>query len=295
MPLSCGRLWNMNESSDGSPSAARGAQPGTGYSILNLFSGFLKTGNRVSEGRTAPDGMLAGAGVGNLNSLRVRDVAVPKADIVAVPHDMNRESLVGVFRESGYSRLPVYRDSLDNPLGMIHLKDLALAYGFNGKSGRFNLKKLIRPLLFAPPSMPVSVLFQKMQSERRHMALVIDEYGGVDGLVTTEDLVEQVVGEIVDEHDAEANPSCVEEAPGIFLCQARMSLEAFQDTVGEVFLDGDSDEDIGTLGGLVFMACGRVPVRGEVIPLGRGYEVEIVEADPRRIRRLRVRRTGGQA
>ena len=161
--------------------------------------------------------------------------------------------------------------------------------------GRFNLKKLMRPLLFAPPSMPVSVLFQKMQSERRHMALVIDEYGGVDGLVTTEDLVELVVGEIVDEHDAEANPPCVEEAPGIHLCLARMSLEAFQDTMGEIFLDGDSDEDIDTLGGLVFMVCGRVPVRGEVIPLGKGYEVEIVEADPRRIRRLRVRRTGSQA
>ena len=239
--------------------------------------------------------MLTGVGIGKMSSLRVQDVAVPKADIVAVPVDTSRVDLVGVFRKSGYSRLPVYRETLDNPLGMIHLKDLALAYGFNGKSGRFGLRKLIRPLLFAPPSMPVSLLFQKMQSERRHMALVIDEYGGVDGLVTTEDLVELVVGEIVDEHDAEANPQCVEEAPGIFLCMARMSLEAFQDTMGEVFLDGDSDEDIDTLGGLVFMACGRVPVRGEVIPLGRGYEVEIVEADPRRIRRLRVRRTGSQA
>ena len=285
----------MNESSDGSPSAARGAQSGTGNNVLNLLSGLLGFGRRGSDGRAVPDGMLTGVGIGKMSSLRVQDVAVPKADIVAVPVDTSRVDLVGVFRKSGYSRLPVYRETLDNPLGMIHLKDLALAYGFNGKSGRFGLRKLIRPLLFAPPSMPVSLLFQKMQSERRHMALVIDEYGGVDGLVTTEDLVELVVGEIVDEHDAEANPPCVEEAPGIFLCLARMSLEAFQDTMGEVFLDGDSDEDIDTLGGLVFMACGRVPVRGEVIPLGRGYEVEIVEADPRRIRRLRVRRTGSQA
>ena len=282
---------HMNESIEGSPGAARGARPRYGQTLLHFFASLLRPSSppaapTVVSGQSLPEG-----GIGNLLSLRVDDVAVPRADIVAVPHDLGREELVQVFSDSGCSRLPVYRSTLDNPVGMVHLKDLALAYGFNGRSKKFDLKTLIRPLLFAPPSMPIGVLFQKMQSERKHMALVIDEYGGVDGLVTTEDLIEQVVGEIVDEHDAEADVPWIEERPGVYLCQARAPLDTFQETVGEIFLDDADNEEIDTLGGLVIMACGRVPVRGEVIPLGKGYEVEIVEADPRRIRRLRVRKT----
>ncbi|MDE2791764.1 MAG: CBS domain-containing protein [Paracoccaceae bacterium] len=281
----------MNEVTDDSPIAARGAHSGDRPTLFKTLTSLFRPAgetpaSEIMSGQSLPEG-----GIGNLLSLRVEDVAVPKADIVAVPHDLGREELVKVFSDSGFSRLPVFKNSLDHPLGMIHLKDLALAYGFNGKSRQFRLKTLIRPLLFAPPSMPIGVLFQKMQNERKHMALVIDEYGGVDGLVTTEDLVEQVVGEIVDEHDAEVDAAWIEERPGVYLCQARASLEDFQDAVGETFLDGEDDEDIDSLAGLVFMACGRVPVRGEVIPLGKGYEVEIVEADPRRIRRLRIRRT----
>ena len=285
----------MNESTEGSPGAARGARPRYGQALLNFFANLLRPASPPAapplvSGQSLPEG-----GVGNLLSLRVEDVAVPRADIVAVPHDLGREELVRVFSDSGNSRLPVYKSTLDNPVGMVHLKDLALAYGFNGRTRKFDLKTLIRPLLFAPPSMPIGVLFQKMQSERKHMALVIDEYGGVDGLVTTEDLIEQVVGEIVDEHDAEADVPWIEERPGVYLCQARAPLDTFQETVGEIFLDEADNEEIDTLGGLVIMACGRVPVRGEVIPLGKGYEVEIVEADPRRIRRLRVRRTATNA
>ncbi len=282
---------HMNESIEGSPGAARSARTRYGQTLLHFLASLLRPASPSAvppevSGQSLPEG-----GVGNLLSLRVDDVAVPRADIVAVPHDLGREELVQVFSDSGCSRLPVYRSTLDNPIGMVHLKDLALAYGFNGRSKKFDLKTLIRPLLFAPPSMPIGVLFQKMQSERKHMALVIDEYGGVDGLVTTEDLIEQVVGEIVDEHDAEADVPWVEERPGVYLFQARAPLDTFQETVGEVFLDQADNEEIDSLGGLVFMACGRVPVRGEVIPLGKGYEVEIVEADPRRIRRLRVRKT----
>ena len=285
----------MNESTDGSPGAARGAHSRQGQTILHHIADLFRPTRKpealpVVSGQSMPDG-----GMGNLLSLRVEDVAVPKADIVAVSHDLSQDELVKVFSDSGYSRLPVYTNTLDNPIGMVHLKDLALAYGFNGRAKKFDLTTLIRPLLFAPPSMPIGVLFQKMQSERKHMALVIDEYGGVDGLVTTEDLVEQVVGEIVDEHDVEADLPWVEERSGVYLCQARAPLDSFQEAVGETFLDTSDNEEIGTLGGLVFMVCGRVPVRGEVIPIGKGYEAEIVEADPRRIRRLRIRRTSTSA
>ena len=285
----------MNESTDGSPGAARGAHSRQEQTILHHIAGLFRPTRKPDalpavSGQPMPDG-----GMGNLLSLRVEDVAVPKADIVAVSHDLSQDELVKVFSDSGYSRLPVYTNTLDNPIGMVHLKDLALAYGFNGRAKAFDLTTLIRPLLFAPPSMPIGVLFQKMQSERKHMALVIDEYGGVDGLVTTEDLVEQVVGEIVDEHDVEADLPWVEERSGVYLCQARAPLDSFQEAVGETFLDTSDNEEIGTLGGLVFMVCGRVPVRGEVIPIGKGYEAEIVEADPRRIRRLRIRRTSTSA
>ena len=295
MTLQGHRQEHMNEMTEGSPGAARGARSKSGQTLLHYFAGLLWPASPpatppVVTGQPLPEG-----GIGNLLSLRVEDVAVPRADIVAVSRDLGREELVQVFSDNGFSRLPVYINTLDNPIGMVHLKDLALAYGFNGRSRKFDLKTLIRPLLFAPPSMPIGVLFQKMQSERKHMALVIDEYGGVDGLVTTEDLIEQVVGEIVDEHDAEADAPWIEESPGIYLCQARAPLDTFQETVGEIFLDEQDNEEIGTLGGLVFRACGRVPVRGEVIPLGKGYEVEIVEADPRRIRRLRVRKAASNA
>ena len=145
----------------------------------------------------------------------VEDVAVPKADIVSVPVTITKDELVRVFRDSGMTRLPVFQGTLDSPVGLAHLKDFALKHGFNGSSARFSLKKLLRPLLYVPPSMPIGVLLQKMQSERRHMALVIDEYGGVDGLVTIEDLIEQVVGEIEDEHDVDEGQLLDEEAPGL--------------------------------------------------------------------------------
>ena len=140
-------------------------------------------------------------GLGNLRRMRVRDVAIPKVEIEAVPVTITRDELVEKFRQHGYSRMPVFKETLDTPLGLVHLKDLALEYGFGSGNGRFSLRKLIRPLLYVPPSMPIGVLLQKMQVQRIHMALVIDEYGGVDGLLTLEDLIEQVIGEIEDEHD----------------------------------------------------------------------------------------------
>ena len=236
--------------------------------------------------------VLALPGLSNLRRLRVDDVAIPKVDITAVPATIGRDELAEVFREHGFSRLPVYKGSLDHPLGVVTLKDFALTYGFGTGNGKFNLRKLIRPLLFAPPSMPLTVLLQKMQSERTHMALVIDEYGGVDGLVTIEDLLETVVGDISDEHDTEESALWSEEKPGVWLVQATAPLEDFEKAVGRSLRIREDDQDIDTLGGLVYLRAGRVPSRGEIVPHEGGGEFEVVDAEPRRIKRLRLRLPG---
>ncbi|OCX66521.1 magnesium/cobalt efflux protein [Thioclava sp. SK-1] len=232
-------------------------------------------------------------GLGNLRRMRVGDVSIPKVEIVAVPGDITREELVEVFREHGYSRVPVFRETLDTPLGLVHLKDLALEYGF-GKTpeGGFDLSTILRPLLYVPPSMPIGVLLQKMQVQRIHMALVIDEYGGVDGLLTLEDLIEQVIGEIEDEHDEAEGGLWRLEKPGQWIVLARAPLSEFEAEIGMTLADAEEEQEIDSLGGVVFMQAGRVPARGEVIVAENGVEYEIVDADPRRIKRLRVRLPG---
>lgn len=230
-------------------------------------------------------------GMINLRRMRVDDVAIPKADITAVPVTSTMDELVAVFKETGMTRLPVYDGTLDTPVGLAHLKDLALQYGFNGKPKNFDLSTLVRPLVFVPPSMTIGVLLTKMQAERRHMALVIDEYGGVDGLVTIEDLIEQVIGQIEDEHDVDEGQYWTEEKPGTYLALAKTPLEDFEAEIGLSLTDHDEvdEEEIDTLGGLVVMLTGRVPARGEVVVHPDGPEFEVIDADPRRIKRLRVR------
>ena len=223
-----------------------------------------------------------------MRRLRVDDVAVPKVEIVAVPLDIGRDELVEVFREHGFSRVPVYKGTLDHPQGLVLLKDLALQHGF-GTGGRFSLKRMLRPVLYAPPSMPIGVLLQKMQRERVHMALVIDEYGGVDGLVTIEDLIETVIGEIEDEHDEEEGALWKEEKPGVFVAMATAPLEEIETAIGLKLRHDEDDEEIDTLGGIVFLRTGRVPARGEIVPHESGAEFEVIDADPRRIKRLRIR------
>ena len=230
-------------------------------------------------------------GIGNLRKLRVDDVAIPKAGIAAVPLDIGSDELVEVFRKHGFSRLPVYKGELDHPQGLVLLKDFALQHGFGAK-GKFDLSALLRPVLYAPPSMPIGVLLQKMQRDRVHMALVIDEYGGVDGLVTIEDLIETVIGEIDDEHDDAEAAQWKLEAPGVFLVQGAAPLDEFEAAIGVRLRMDDDDEDIDTIGGLVFLRNGSVPVRGEIVPHESGAEFEVLEADPRRIKRLRVRLPG---
>ena len=226
--------------------------------------------------------------------MRVEDVSVPRARDRRDPGDRRASpEVVEAFKTSTLSRLPVYGETLDQPLGLVHLKDLALVHGFGAPAGDFDLKGLIRPLLYAPPSMPIGVLLQKMQAARIHMALVIDEYGGVDGLVTIEDLLEQVVGDIADEHDEVEGALWAEEAPGVYLVQARMDLDDFEAVAGTRLADRELAEEVDTLGGLVIRLAGRVPARGEVVRHPEGHEFEVVDADARRIKRLRVRLATG--
>ena len=284
----------MGDTLDGSSNAAQRAQalaPPKKSFWQRLF-GPAETTLEVAPVTTETS--IMPLGLSQLQSRRIDDISVPKADIVAIPEESTLKEVVEAFASSTLTRLPVYRETLDEPLGMIHLKDLSLRHGF-GKGKSFNMAEILRPLIFAPPSMPLSVLLQKMQSERTHMALVIDEYGGVDGLVTIEDLLEQIVGEIVDEHDEEEVDLWVEEAPGIYLAHARASLKDIEEVAGVDLLPDDLDEDIDTLGGIVVMLAGRVPVQGEVICDAQGNEFEVIEADPRRIKRLRVNFAKNQA
>ncbi len=292
----------MGDTTDGSSSAARSAHVEDEESSKGFFGRLLDAlgGSDTEVAEAAQRTMIPAAGapaggLSNLTRMRVEDVMLPKVEIVAVPIDIEKDELVEVFRQSGLSRLPVYKGTLDSPVGMVHLKDLALRHGFNGAGEGFNLTTMLRQLLFAPPSMPIGVLLQKMQSDRVHMALVIDEYGGVDGLVTIEDLIEQVIGEIEDEHDIAEGRFWTEEAPGCYLAQARTPVDAFEAEIGQRLVEPEDEEEIDTLGGVVFMLAGRVPARGEVVKHPGGFDFEVVDADPRRIKRLRVRMSVAKA
>lgn len=287
----------MGETGDGSSSAAQSAQTPQTQEKRGFLSRFFGQDKSQSSEAAPTNGAYAATishamspagGISNLNRVRLQEVAVTRVDIVSVPVDISMSDLVTKFRTSGMTRLPVFADTLDTPLGFIHLKDLALKHGFSNSEETFDLASMLRPLLFAPPSMPIGVLLQKMQNDRIHMALVIDEYGGVDGLVTIEDLIEQVVGEIEDEHDIEEVSLWKEEKAGVYTMASRASLADFEAEIGYRLADLDADDEVGTIGGLVFLLAGRVPQRGEVIHLESGVEFEVLEADPRRIKRLKV-------
>ncbi|HYM18741.1 MAG TPA: hemolysin family protein [Micropepsaceae bacterium] len=224
--------------------------------------------------------------------LAVSDVMVPRADIVAVEAETSLPELIALFREAQHSRLPIYRETLDDPLGMIHIKDV-LAAAEVGADGQLrwphmSITKMKRDVLFVPGAMPALDLLLKMQATHKHLALVVDEYGGTDGLVSIEDLVEVIVGEIDDEHDVEEKPLIAARADGGYDADARTSLEEFNDRTGLDLAAAESDEEVNTLGGLVVAALGRVPARGEIVTVS-GVEIEVLEADPRRVKRLRIR------
>lgn len=229
----------------------------------------------------------------NFGELRVKDVMVPRADIVAVEEKTSLADLVMLFREAQHSRLPVYRETLDDPIGLVHLKSVLSLLESDGEE-TFRLKEqpianIKHDILFVPPSMPVLDLLLKMQTSHTHLALVIDEYGGTDGLVSIEDIIEEIVGDIADEHDEES-PHARPLPGGGFIADARIDLEDFKGETGIEFpLDEETQEEIDTLGGLVVALVGRVPQRGEIVAHPNGTEFEVLEADPRRVKRLRIR------
>ncbi|MEM8790107.1 MAG: hemolysin family protein [Pseudomonadota bacterium] len=244
------------------------------------------------EGASPAERLMIG-NILRLSDIRVIDVMTPRADIVAISDQSSLNDAMAAFELGGFSRLPVFRETLDDPIGFIHLKDLAIRYGVGcQKNGQdFTPAEHLHQAIFVPPSMGIVSLLQKMQGERVHMALVIDEFGGVDGLVTIEDLVEQIVGEIEDEHDT-LDLLWREEGPGIWAINARADIEEFEEATGLNLLPEDWEEDADTLGGLVFMLSGRVPARGEVIQHPFGHEFQVLDADPRRIKRLRLTLNG---
>jgi len=238
----------------------------------------------------------------HLKEVGIGDIMVPRAGIVAVSKDASLGELLKLFVSEGHSRLVIYDETLDNPVGMVHLRDLI---GFLAASldceptGKVEVRivdfdrtlescGLIRRLLYVPPSMPAVDLLISMQAARTHLALVIDEYGGTDGLVSIEDVVEEIVGEIEDEHDESAESHLARQADGSFLADARTPLEAVVEVLGPQFASAEAMEEVDSVGGLVVSVAARVPQKGEIIDLPGPYRVEVVEADPRRVKKLRI-------
>ena len=286
---------NQNRESERQPSLLRrlahflGAHDSTDL-IRESLEEAIEESDRASA-LTVPERTML-ANLLKFGSLSVHDVMVPRAEIVAVEESTPLDGLIAIYREAQHSRLPVYRETLDDPTGLVHIKDVLKLIEERGDGG-YSLRgepiaRIKRDLLFVPPSMPLLDLLLKMQTTHTHLALVIDEYGGTDGLVTIEDLIEEIVGEIADEHDEDELHTRKVEG-GQILADARMSLEEFARETGVTLNGEEAEEEINTLGGLVVAVVGRVPQRGELVTLPSGYEFEIVDADPRRVRRVRIR------
>ncbi|MEM9668373.1 MAG: hemolysin family protein [Pseudomonadota bacterium] len=227
--------------------------------------------------------------IGEFEQGRVADVMIPRADIIAVEVTTTLDELVKLFAEATHSRLPVYRDTLDNPIGFVHIKDVVREIALKGEGDTCPLERLARNALIVPDSMALSTLLLKMQATRIHLAIVVDEYGGTDGLVSLEDLVEEIVGEIEDEHDEET-PMLTQRGPAIWEADARMEIEDFASETGIDLELAEFEDDIDTLGGIAFALAGRVPERGEVLRHPAGTDIEIIDADSRRIRRMKLRK-----
>ncbi|MGN6471635.1 MAG: hemolysin family protein [Rhizobiaceae bacterium] len=272
---------------------------------------------------SAPDGAAFSPGeramlknILRLREVRVEDVMVPRADIKAVELSTRLGDLLALFEDSGHSRMPVYGETLDDPRGMVHIRDVVAhitkaarqkkprgrksASGATLDLGNVDLTRsigdigLLRPVLFVPPSMLASDLMTRMQAARIQMALVIDEYGGTDGLVSLEDIVEMVVGDIEDEHD-EDEPMVVKTGEGVFVVDAKAEIEEVAEMIGDTFKPGEHGEYVDTIGGMIFNTLGRIPARGEVVQPIPGFEFHVLDADPRRVKRVRIVQTRSAA
>ena len=250
-----------------------------------------------------------------LRGRRIEDVMVPRGDIVAIQQDIALGELVKVFEKASHSRLVAYDDTLDDPVGMVHIRDLIAfmtaqaavdpqkttkrkkprpaGLDFNAIDLALPLSstRIMREMLFVPPSMPALDLLEKMQATRIHLALVVDEYGGTDGLVSMEDIVEQIVGEIADEHDEDELPAVVRENDGSYVADARASLDDVTAAIGVAFDVGEAAEAVDTIGGYLMSQVGRLPLRGELVPGPEGFEIEVLDSDPRRVKKVRIHRS----
>jgi CBS domain containing-hemolysin-like protein len=287
-----------------------GWKPGTARSDLTDILDAMRPG----ESGFTPEESRMLKNILGLRERRVGDVMVPRADIIAVQQDIKLGELVRVFEGAGHSRLVVYDDTLDDPVGMVHIRDLiafmtaraAVDPEKNAKRKKplpanLDLKavnlgmplsatKIVREILFVPPSMRVIDLLARMQATRIHLSLVVDEYGGTDGLASIEDIVEQIVGEIADEHDEDEMPAVAQQPDGSFIADARAKIDDVVGVVGNDFDVGDAAEEVDTIGGYLVTRAGRLPIRGEIVPGPDLFEFEVLDADPRRVKRVRITR-----
>jgi len=286
-------------SGDGPASGDRGRIMGFAARLRSIFGRAPAPENQGKETEARGPATSPGLSFGRREMIervvafdekKVVDVMAPRADIFAVDIETPLDELIGIFAASGHSRMPVYRGDLDDPVGMVHIKDIVSLIA-NGKNSRRGpdpiLPSIRRDALYVPPSMYVTDLLLRMQASRIHMALVIDEYGGTDGLVTIEDLIEEIVGEINDEHDEEEASAIAMISNGGWDVDARVELDDFARETG--FRLETDDDEIDTVGGYVVSLAGRVPQRGEVLAGDAGFDFEIIEADARKVRKLRIR------
>ncbi len=255
----------------------------SGESVRDTLEEIME-GREDQEQPISADERLLFANILELRDRTVHDVMVPRADVVGIDENTSLTEVIETITSEGHSRLPVFKDTLDDTMGFIHAKDVL---AWRGVETGFTPTKILRKVLFVSPSMQVLELLLEMRVVRAHMALVVDEYGGVDGLVTIEDLVEEIVGEIEDEHDNSPEVKLTKISDGEYIADARVTVETLEQELGPV-LDEEEREDFDTLGGLVFSLAGRVPIRGELVPHPSGLEFEVLDADPRRIRKLRL-------
>lgn len=267
----------------------------------SFFARLFRTGREEPNGEKELEREVLKNAAENFHILKVEDVMIPRADIIAVEMDMTLKDLAKAFKDAGHSRMPVFKETLDEPTGLVHVKDLLpyLTFDARGRTGKTYpdkkiIKKIQRNVLFVPPSMAAEDLLKKMQVRRMHMAIVVDEYGGTDGIVTLEDLIEPIVGNIEDEHDdSEPEIKVVNPPKGrkYWEVDARVDIEDFEKEFGRDIATPEEDEEVDTLGGVIFSLVGRVPERGEIVRHPYGIEFEVLDADSRRIKRLRVRQT----
>lgn len=260
---------------------------GTDDSLLEAIEELIEEEDTPPQSAVAAHERRLISNILQLRDLPVVDIMVPRVDIVAIDIDTTREELIQLLTEKPHSRIPIYRGDMDNIVGVVHMKDLVakMATGLT-----FELKEIMRQAMVVSPAMRVMDLLLQMRQSKVHIAFVIDEFGGIDGLITISDLIEAIVGEIDDEFDFDMDPQMIERADGTAIADARYPLEKFEEKYGDIFSENEENEEVDTIGGLVSYIAGRVPSRGEVIIHEPSkVEFEVMDADPRRVTRLRIR------